>query len=212
MAHNLDLGSIYEAHAPAIRRYLLRHTHDEDIADELLSQVFECACRDAHAYEDRGFPVTSWLYSLAHCRLIDHIRRGRRRRSIPIEDCTLTTEGGFERAEGRVDAAPVVALLHQLPPEQRAVLILRFLEDRSLGEVAAQFGRSVGAVKALQHRGLRNAQLLLGMSPASQTQTCWVCGNPIHAQGLCVRHYRQQQRHPDRQLPPWERAEDQATA
>jgi RNA polymerase sigma-70 factor (ECF subfamily) len=161
VVQRIDLAAAYAQYAPEIRRFLLRRTQDEDIADELLSQVFECACRDAPRYEDRGFPVSSWLYDIARCRLIDSIRRDRRRPTLPIDDCTLSQDDEIERAESRADAAPLLGLLDRLSPAHRAVLVSRFIDDQSLTEVAACLGTNTNAVKAIQHRALVHLRRLL---------------------------------------------------
>lgn len=61
----MDIELVYQQHRHAIWRFLLSRLHDPDLADDLLSQVFECACRDADTYQDRGFSVVAWLLAIA---------------------------------------------------------------------------------------------------------------------------------------------------
>lgn len=155
MTEPLDLERIYVQHAPALRRWLLTRCHDADVAEELLSQVFESAVRGAPRYEERGAPISAWLHRIAHSRLVDYYRRERRRAHfVAIEDCVLADDGGIAFLEARLDATPVLGLLEQLSPDQRTVIALRFLEDQSLREIATRLGRSVEAVKAVQHRAI----------------------------------------------------------
>lgn len=152
---NLDLGQAYEQHAPRIRRYLLNRTHDEHVADELLSQVFESALRLSARYEDRGYSVSAWLYTIAHSRLMDYYRRERRRAHfVAIEDCVLCDDGGIDAVAHQVDRAPLRAALPQLAPRYQALIGLRFFEGRTIAETAAALHLTTGGVKALQYRAI----------------------------------------------------------
>jgi RNA polymerase sigma-70 factor (ECF subfamily) len=214
---NLDLSAAFETHAPKLRAYILIRVGDQTIADDLVSQVFESACRQASRYQDRGFAVSAWLYRIAHSRIVDHYRVVRRRGyDSSLDDCVVSDDGGMQALESRLSAAPLIAAIEQLATEQRRVIVLRFLLDRQLSEVAAQLGISTGAVKAHQHRALGRLRAILTTpdppaAPVVEVRACPVCGERIQAGGLCPRHYRQRRYHRMRgQMPRWERRMDEA--
>jgi RNA polymerase sigma-70 factor (ECF subfamily) len=149
-----EIAAAYAAHAGRIQRYLARHVHDADVAADLTSLVFEEALRAWPTYEDRGYPVTSWLYAIARSRVIDWLRRQRRRPVVPLDGVPLAAA---DDDLARVDAIMLAAPLWEAPEltdAQRQVLILRFREDLALEEVARRMGLTVSAVKGLQARGL----------------------------------------------------------
>lgn len=149
------LALAFEQHAPRIRSYLLTRTHDADLADDLVSEVFVTAVRRFDAWEDRGFPLSAWLYVIAHSRLIDHYRSvGRRRPPLSIESW-CETEDTTEPLADALDAAACIRLaIGRLCPRFRAVLWLRYVEGWELSEIAQAWGVSANAVKAVQHRAL----------------------------------------------------------
>lgn len=212
---NLDLSAAFESHAPKLRAYILARVGDQDGADELLSQVFECACRTASAYQDRGFPVSSWLYRIAHSRIIDYYRACRRRGyDAAIDDCVLSNDGGIEALESRLDNGSLAAAIGQLATDQRRVIVLRFVLDQELSAVAAQLHISTGAVKAKQHRALERLRAILTPPDAPavsipEDRRCRVCRRRVRAGGLCDRHYVQRQRsRKNERVSRWERRAD----
>ena len=94
---------------------------------------------------------------MAHARLVDDLRRQSRRGStVPYEDWhdDRTTASSEDEAVDRLRTVEVRALLDSLPPDQRDVLLMRVVADMSLDQTAEAIGRSTGAVKQLQRRGL----------------------------------------------------------
>ena len=99
----------------------------------------------------------SWVFTIAHRRLIDERRRAARRPSSPTADADGFDQPGGDVEEEALDALGsqrVYKLCAGLSPDQREVLILRVVGDLTVEQVAAIVGKSVGAVKALQRRAL----------------------------------------------------------
>ena len=126
--------------------------------EDTLSETFLQVARDIPRFagDQRGF--RSWVFTIAHHRLID-ARRGLARRPVdPVaEPPEPPGEEGSDVAEdalARIGAEQVRDVLDVLSPEQRAVLLLRVLADQTVAEVAKAIGKRQGAVKALQRRGL----------------------------------------------------------
>lgn len=147
---------IYERYATAIYRYIYFRVGETELAEDIQAEVFLRMLEGLQRYEDRGWPISAWLYRIAHDRTVDMIRRRRSRRHVPFD----TWEGSCDGPEHTVDTQLEHEELHQtiddLTSEQRQVILLRFMGDLSVQEVARKMGRSEGSVKALQHRGLQS--------------------------------------------------------
>jgi len=146
---------IYEDLAPKLVGYLAAHgaADPEDLAGEVFLQIVR-GLRDFHGGE-RGF--AAWSFTIAHRRLVDDLRR-RRRRPIEIaggEGSDRRAAGDLEQeAEARAADAAVRAAIDRLPSDQRSVMLLRIIGDLTIEEIARVLGKRPGAVKALQRRGL----------------------------------------------------------
>lgn len=140
------LGEIYDAHAATVYAYLRRRV-DAAEAEDLTAEVFHAAAR---AFEDgRGHRVTvAWLMVTARNLVIDRWRRAERhRRRLPL---LVPTPPADEATSDRVLDA-----LDRLLPRQRASLVLRYLEDRPVAEVAMLLGVGVAAAESLLARARR---------------------------------------------------------
>jgi RNA polymerase sigma-70 factor (ECF subfamily) len=149
------LSEIWQRYSPSVVGYLRgRGVADpEDVASEVFIQVF------GRIKKFRGdeAALRSFVFSVAHARYVDTVRRVARRGS----DAEFVAEehGGIAHsAEAEaIDALAtqrVQELLATLSADQREVLLLRVVADLTLEQTADVVGKSVGAVKSLQHRGL----------------------------------------------------------
>jgi RNA polymerase sigma-70 factor (ECF subfamily) len=158
---------MFTALAPAVTGYLRVQGSAEP--EDLTSEVFVAILRNLRNFQGDEAGFRSWVFTIAHRRLLDE-RRRRARRPMP-ESLTATTavaarespaaddvEGAIDRSLG---AERVRALCDRLVPDQRDVLLLRLLADLSIEQIAGTLGKSNGAVKALQRRGLAAVGRLL---------------------------------------------------
>lgn len=171
--------AIHDDVAPLVHAYLRHQSLDDpdDVAGETLLQVV----RDLHRFRGDHRQFRSWVLAIAHHRMLD-ARRARGRRPadpVPTERFRTLPSGPDDASEGVLQAesiAQVRHLLAGLTEEQRTVVLLRVLGDLTLDEVASLLGRTVGSVKALQHRAFaalrarvadgRNPVPLAGAHPA----------------------------------------------
>ena len=146
--------SIYEDLAGTVTGYLagLGISDAEDLAGEVFLQV----ARDIHKFEGDESSFRSWVFVIAHRRAIDW-RRAMSRRPATVDRPFPEMAGGDveDEAMERVQTDRLLHLIDHLSDDQRQVIALRVIADLSLEETATVVRKSVGAVKALQHRALR---------------------------------------------------------
>jgi len=148
--------AIYEEFAPQVRGYLRGRGEAEP--DDLLGEVFLQVVRDLPSFEGAEADLRAWVLTIAHHRLIDE-RRGQARR--PSESAApVASEDGRPGGNAEEEALEALEeermrkLLAGLPSDQRSVLLLRVIGDLTVEKVAQLLGKTPGAVKQLQRRGL----------------------------------------------------------
>jgi|HigsolmetaAR201D_1030396.scaffolds.fasta_scaffold03533_5 RNA polymerase sigma-70 factor (ECF subfamily) len=166
------ISALYERYEPKIRRYVLGRLGDPNLAEDICSDVFVKVLESLDRYEDRGWPFSAWLYRIAYARTIDVMRQTNRRTSVPLDEAQLgTLDPPDEAVMARMAYNEIKTTMSALTNEQQLVLRLRFGEDRSLADIAKSLGRSIGSVKALQHRGLNRLAQALNNQPNSNVLT-----------------------------------------
>jgi RNA polymerase sigma-70 factor (ECF subfamily) len=149
------LTEIWQRFAPRVSGYLRGRgvTDPDDLTSEVFIAVFERIRR----FHGNDSDLRAFVFTVAHHRLVDDIRR-RGRRQPEVEYHAESDERMVASAEDEalavMRAADVQQLLDLLPADQREVLLLRVIGDLSIETTATVMGKSVGAVKAMQHRAL----------------------------------------------------------
>lgn len=147
---------IYDDLAPVVAGYLRARGAREP--EDLLGEVFLQVVRDLSGFDGHEGEFRSWVFTIAHHRLLDDVRQ-RARRPLELmapEDMgeALGLGDTEQEALGRLGARRVRELLARLSPDQQDVLLLRVLGDLATDDIARIVGKRPGAVKALQRRGL----------------------------------------------------------
>ena len=148
--------TLYRDLSPAVTGYLRLHGAAEP--DDLASETFLGVFTGLVGFAGDEEALRSWVFTIAHRRLIDDWRRRSRRPQVTDDagDLTLLPGGDAEDdALTRVGTEDVHRMCAGLPDDQRSVLLLRVLADLTVEQIATVMGRSAGSVKALQRRGLR---------------------------------------------------------
>lgn len=153
---------LYGRFAPQVGGYLRAHGggDPEGLTNEVMLGVF----RGLPRFEGDGAAFRSWLFTIAHRRLIDERRRASTRpHTAELADLDEQRSGGDveEEAVTNLFDDGIQALLARLTPEQREVVLLRVVADLSISEVARVLGKRPGAIKMLQRRGLATLRRVL---------------------------------------------------
>lgn len=163
------VAACYEALATPLYRYLVGLCGDRTLAEDLVEATFVELIEYAPSLTGGGGAVRAWLFRAGKNNLLDARRKELRRGDRPLDDAVAerpAPEPGPEQvALAAARDAVVRTALAELSPDQREVLLLRFAGDFTGPEVAALTGRTLGAVKALQHRGLAALARVLGTDP-----------------------------------------------
>jgi RNA polymerase sigma-70 factor (ECF subfamily) len=149
------VSQVYTELAPAVLGFFRSHRMRD--AEDLTGDVFVRVTKSLPDFKGDEAALRRWVFTIAHHRLVDEYRRSGRSRELSMsetpETIALDPTGG--------DPA-LTAALATLTPEQREVLVLRFVADLPLHDVAKIVGKRLGAVKMLQMRGLAELRQTLG--------------------------------------------------
>ncbi len=156
------LAEIYDLYSDALYAYAFKHVGKSQVAEDLVAETFS---RFLKALERGGGPkdhLRAYLYRITHNLITDSYRR---EPPPPLElEEELLPNGGADPGsvvEEIQDADRVRNALRLITPEQSQVITLRFLEGWSGPEIAQALDKSLGSIKALQHRGLAALQRIL---------------------------------------------------
>lgn len=143
---------LLEALTPHLRAYYARRLARPADAEDLVQETL-IAIHTRRASYDPSQPFTAWLHAIARYKLIDHYRRSRIRRTLPLEEAeSVVADEESQAAEASRD---VERLLAMLPEKKRRLLQHTKLEGLSTAETAARTGMSESAVKVGVHRALK---------------------------------------------------------
>jgi RNA polymerase sigma-70 factor (ECF subfamily) len=152
-------GELYEEHFDRIYAYVVRRVRDRSAAQDVTAEVFQQALANLGRFEWRGVPFAAWLYRIAANAISDHFHRTARQESAEPEAAPGNDE--MDRIEQR---ATLYRSVGRLPVDQRRVIVMRFAEEKSIREIAGELGKSEGAIKQLQFRGIQNLRMQMGQS------------------------------------------------
>ena len=157
-------GQLYDHYQGSVYRFVYYRTRSQTLAEDLTSETFLRALRNMSGFRWQGKDFGAWLMTIARNLCTDHFKAGRTRLEQTTEDMGVhddATEGPENAVMAGLTNELLLDGLRQLSDEQRDCLIMRFLQGLSIAETAEVLGRSDGAVKQLQLRGVRNLAKLL---------------------------------------------------
>jgi RNA polymerase sigma-70 factor (ECF subfamily) len=148
-------ADLYEKNFHVVYAYIARRTGNRQVAEDLTSEVFREALSGIRKFEWRGVPFAAWLLRIASRAVADHFKRSGREIVSGVSEAAESASDEIERN------AMLFQLVEQLPEAQYRVIQMRFVEQKSIREIAKALGRSEGAVKQLQLRAIENLRAQL---------------------------------------------------
>jgi RNA polymerase sigma-70 factor (ECF subfamily) len=148
-------AELYDRHVVRVYRHIYYIINDTKEAEDLTAQTFLQAWEAIGRFQPRGAPFVSWLLRIAHNLAVSHLRarKGDAQLHESLVDDRLP-RNPEAAAERQADQERVREAVLRLGDDQRQVIILRFVEELDYKEVAEILGKSVAAVRVIQHRAL----------------------------------------------------------
>ena len=162
------LEALYDRYGGAVYSLAMRMLSDSGAAQEVTQDTFFNVWRRASSYHSQRGKVTSWLFSIAHHRTIDELRRRRRDQSQVQHGVDLTnkpSDGADDPvayATAQYERSQLKDALHTLRVEQREVVVLAYFGGLTHSEIAKHLEQPLGTVKTRMRLGLRKMREALG--------------------------------------------------
>lgn len=153
----IRFAELYERNFGRVYTFIARRTRERGEAEDLTADVFQRALANLERFEWRGVPLWVWLLQIARNALADRWRCVARERGEPAPGSD--EDGASEDADRRLLLSELV---NRLPSDQQHVIVARFVEQKSIREIAGELGRTDRAVKQLQYRALSRLRAWMG--------------------------------------------------
>jgi len=152
---------------------LLRYLRGVAVTSEdLASEVWLDVVRGLGMFSGDEAGFRSWLFTIAHRRVVD-AHRARKRRPETLVAAVPDSAFGLDAAEAleeQLGTDDAIALISSLPADQAEVVLLRVVAGLDVAAVATVVGKRAGAVRVLSHRGLKRLAEMMGDRAANETQ------------------------------------------
>jgi RNA polymerase sigma factor (sigma-70 family) len=158
-------GELYRRHERAVAGFLMRRTGSAELAADLTAEVFAAALVAWRQRARPGLDERAWLFGIARHKLVDSYRRGRvedEARRRPGMRATPVSDDSLVQIEALTAETPALALVEQLPAEQRVAVTARVIDGRGYGEIASELSLSEQVVRKRFGRGLQRLRQLVG--------------------------------------------------
>lgn len=156
------LAEIYDEYSTKIYSYIYHRIGDVVLAEDLAGDVFIKMLEAVRS--DRGWNTSlqGWLFRIAHNLVVDHFRRRGKRETVELDEAWMAAELPSMSFEGVFASNQINQAMRFLTDEQQQVILYKFVDGLTNGEVADIMGKTEGAIKALQHRGLAALREVIG--------------------------------------------------
>jgi RNA polymerase sigma-70 factor (ECF subfamily) len=153
-----EFEALYELHFERVYAFVASRVRDRATAEDVTSEVFHKGLANLPSYEWRGVPFAAWLLRIAANAIVDHAKRAAREFPAPDNPPEPAVRLDLHDSQMRATEhrAQLFRLVGQLPEVQKKVVYQRFVEQRSIREIAQRLGKTEGAVKQLQLRAVQN--------------------------------------------------------
>jgi len=145
--------TLFQRYQLPLYAYVFELIRSEQTALDVVQETFISAARNLASLRDDG-RFGSWLFSIAHRKCVDHWRKSGRAEPLEPEVVDALPDETSDPGEllvRREQEAEFMKLIEQLSSPQRSVLLLHFVEDFSLEEIAGITATQLGTVKSRMH-------------------------------------------------------------
>ncbi len=149
-------AELYESNFHRVYAFVARRVNGREEAQDVTAEVFHQALRNLGRFQWRGVPFAAWLLRIAANTLADRWQRAGHEIEVPSGECIEEQREAAAINTEVEQRAMLFELVERLPEDQRLVVIRRFVDQKSIREIAQELGRSEGAIKQLQFRALEN--------------------------------------------------------
>lgn len=151
----------YDLFAPRLYRHVLYRTSAPEVAEDIMSETFLRAWQVVRERAEEIRSLKAFLYRIAGNLVIDHYRRQARAPTALTEEMekTLVHDARIpETADLSLGRDRLAAALGRLRAETRALLVMRYIDDLPIEEIARQVGKERNAVYVALHRAVKELQ------------------------------------------------------
>ena len=162
------LEALYDRYARPVFSLAINMLRDSGAAEEVTQDTFFNVWRRASSYSANRGKVTAWLFSIAHHRTIDELRRRRREQAQVVLGVDLSnkpsdgSDGPVEYATLQAERSQLKDALQKLRPEQRDVVVLAYFKGLTHVEIAVELEQPLGTVKTRMRLALKKLREVLG--------------------------------------------------
>ena len=155
--------ALYDKYVDRIYRHVYYRVSNQSEAEDITQEVFIRAWKAINKYKRRGAPFVAWLLAIAHNLVVDYYKT--RKESIPLDEARAV--GGSDETnpeamtEASLNRSYIRNAVSKLKGDKQKVILMRFIEGFSYGEIAQALNKSEGAVRVIQHRALGDLRRML---------------------------------------------------
>ena len=155
-------GILYERYFEQMYRFIFKRVSgNEEVAGDLVQQLFMKAMANIQKYEDRGLPFSAWLYRIAQNEVNMFFRSQKKNYTVEITDRQLLgiLEEATEDAVSQEDLDTLIRVINELETDQSDILELRFFQEMSFKEIADIYNISEANAKMRVYRLLEKIKM-----------------------------------------------------
>lgn len=156
-------AELFDHYAPRVKSFMMRKGASAEQAEDLVQETMIAVWSKAALYAPERGSVATWIFTIARNLRIDRLRRERSNQFTDLDDYDAPSDDpAQDEALRRVQEDGAVArALAQIPPEQRELLMLSYVEDMPQSEIAARLQIPLGTVKSRMRLAYRRLKKLL---------------------------------------------------
>lgn len=156
-------ATLYDNYVDRVYRHVYYRVSNQNDAEDITQEVFIKAWKAINKYKKTGAPFVAWILAIAHNLVVDYYRA--RKKFVSLEEAKTSSENDETSPEAMTEASLNQSYIRdailKLKGEKQRVILMRFIDGFSYGEIAQALNKSEGAVRVIQHRALNDLRRML---------------------------------------------------